>query len=127
MRKKLDFQKQIFEKNLKIKFHYNPSSGRRVVPCGRTDRWIDITKLIVAFQNFAKGNASYKLKSISVNVLNLQVEIVCGFSRPGSLCGLVKIFPNKTQFFTIIVLGENIWPTHSPTLLHYMLYQTGNF
>jgi hypothetical protein len=41
-----------------IKFHKNPSSGSRVVPCERTDRQTDrrtdITKLIVAFHNFEK-------------------------------------------------------------------------
>jgi len=29
---------QIFEKYLNLEFHENPSSGRCVVPCGRTDR-----------------------------------------------------------------------------------------
>jgi hypothetical protein len=44
---KLEFSQQIFEKKLNIKFHQNPSSGSRVVSCGRMD-W---TKLIVAFHN----------------------------------------------------------------------------
>jgi hypothetical protein len=35
-----------------VKFHENPSSGRWVVPCGRIDRWTDMTKLIVAFCSF---------------------------------------------------------------------------
>jgi len=35
---KLEFSGQIFEKNSNIKFHENPSSGSRVVPCGQTDR-----------------------------------------------------------------------------------------
>ena len=35
---KLEFSRQIFEKSSNIKFHKNPSSGSRVVPCGRTDR-----------------------------------------------------------------------------------------
>jgi hypothetical protein len=30
----------------------NPPSGSRVVPCGQTDGWTDMTKLIVAFRNF---------------------------------------------------------------------------
>jgi hypothetical protein len=34
---KLGFSQQIFERCYKIKFHENSSSGRRVVPCGRTD------------------------------------------------------------------------------------------
>jgi hypothetical protein len=35
-----------------MKFHENPSSESRVVPCGRTDERTDTTKLIVAFRNF---------------------------------------------------------------------------
>jgi hypothetical protein len=36
----LEFSRQILEKCTNIKFHENPSSGSRVVPCGRTDRQI---------------------------------------------------------------------------------------
>jgi len=41
----------IFEKSSNNKFHENPSSGCRVVPCGGAD----MTKLIVAFRNFANA------------------------------------------------------------------------
>ena len=34
---KLEFSIHIFEKFSNIKFHENPSSGSRVVPCGQTD------------------------------------------------------------------------------------------
>jgi hypothetical protein len=51
---KLEFSRQIFEKSPNIKFHENPSSGSRVVPCGRTDRQKN-KKIIVAFRNFAKA------------------------------------------------------------------------
>jgi len=37
---KLEFSRQIFEKYLNIKFHENPSSCCRVIPCGRTEGWI---------------------------------------------------------------------------------------
>jgi hypothetical protein len=47
---KLEFSPQIFEKYSNIKFHENPSSGIKGVPCGQTD----MTKLIVAFCNFSK-------------------------------------------------------------------------
>jgi hypothetical protein len=40
-----------FQKIPNITFHKNLSSGGRVVPCGRTD----MTKLIVAFRNFANA------------------------------------------------------------------------
>jgi hypothetical protein len=56
---KLQNVEEIFEKYSNIKFRENPSSGRRVVPCGRTDRRTDrqrdVTKLIVRFRNFANG------------------------------------------------------------------------
>jgi hypothetical protein len=35
---KLEYFQQIFEKYAHTKFHENPSSGSRVVPCGQTDR-----------------------------------------------------------------------------------------
>ena len=35
---KTDFSRQIFAKSSNIKSHQSPSSGSRVVPCGRTDR-----------------------------------------------------------------------------------------
>jgi len=45
---------QIFEKNFSdIKCHKIPSSGSPVVPCGRTDRQTGMSKLRVAFLNFA--------------------------------------------------------------------------
>jgi len=34
---KLEFSQQVFEEYPNIKFHVNPSSGSRVVPCGQTD------------------------------------------------------------------------------------------
>jgi len=35
---KLEFSRKIFPKSSNIKFHENPSSEGRAVPCGRTDR-----------------------------------------------------------------------------------------
>jgi len=34
---KLEFSRDVFEKYPNAKFNENPSSGGRVVPCGRTD------------------------------------------------------------------------------------------
>ena len=34
---KLEFSRQVFEKYSNVKFHKNPSSESRVVPCGQTD------------------------------------------------------------------------------------------
>jgi len=61
---KFDFFRQIFEKCSNIKFHENPFSGCRVVPCRRTD----MLKLIVAFRNFANlNNIEMSKKAISIS------------------------------------------------------------
>jgi len=38
---KPELSRQIFEKCSNARFYYSPSSGSRVVPCGRTDRQTD--------------------------------------------------------------------------------------
>jgi hypothetical protein len=53
---KLEFSRQNFIKFLNTTFHENPSSGSRVVPYRRTDGQTDMTKLIIAFRNFAKAH-----------------------------------------------------------------------
>jgi len=44
---KLEFYRQILQKYSNIKFHKNPSSGSRVVPCGQTNRRTGMTTIIV--------------------------------------------------------------------------------
>jgi hypothetical protein len=55
----LEFLKQFFENYSKIKFHENPSSGSRVVQCGRMDGRADgqteTTKHMVTLRHFAKA------------------------------------------------------------------------
>jgi len=57
---KLQFYRQSLEKSSNIKCHEDPSSRSRVVTCerteGQTDLRTDLTKLIVAFRNFAKAS-----------------------------------------------------------------------
>jgi hypothetical protein len=62
---KLEFSPQIFKKYTNIKFHENPSVGKRGVhgikgTNNLTEGQADIMNLIVAFRNFAKSpkNAS---------------------------------------------------------------------
>jgi len=57
------FCRQIFEKYSNIKINENTLSGSRVVPCGQTDRYIEV---IVAFRNFV--NASNSKFSFSFDV-----------------------------------------------------------
>jgi len=44
----IEFSRQIFE-NSNIKFHKNPSSGSRVIPCGQTDRNDEANSCITQF------------------------------------------------------------------------------
>jgi hypothetical protein len=53
---KLDISREIFEKYSNIKFHENPSSGSRVLPCRQTeDGQTNIMKLMVASCNLANA------------------------------------------------------------------------
>ena len=52
---KLEFSGQIFEKNLNVKFHENPSSGSQVVPRGQMDGRKDrYYKAISRFSQFCE-------------------------------------------------------------------------
>ena len=57
-------------------FHENPSSRRRVVPCGRMDGQTDMTKLIVAFRNFANlpRKAQYACQIMFQHVSNNKLD-----------------------------------------------------
>jgi hypothetical protein len=52
---KIEISRQIFEKSSNIIFPENPFREIRVVPCGRTEKWINLTKLLDAFRNFANA------------------------------------------------------------------------
>jgi len=64
---KLEFSGQIFEKYSNIIFNKNPSSGSRVIPCGRTDGRTDMTKLIAAFSYF--GNKANKRRICWIRIV----------------------------------------------------------
>ena len=67
--KKNEISWQISEKYSNIKFHENPPSGSRVVPCGRTDRQTDMTKLIVTFRNYTNAP---KKEMVCVSYINMK-------------------------------------------------------
>jgi hypothetical protein len=93
---KFEYSLQIFEKCSDIKFHENLSSGSRVVPCGLTEGQIDITKLIVAFRNFAnepKNNSLCVSYVIWEQETVLQENIDSNFSV--STWKLLRLLPVK--------------------------------
>jgi len=51
----MNFLDRFFKNTLISNIMKTRSSGRRVVPCGRTDRQTDMTELIFAFLNFARA------------------------------------------------------------------------
>jgi hypothetical protein len=51
----LNLVDRFFEEHSNLKFHENPSSGIRIVPCGQAD----MTKLIVAFRIFSNASREY--------------------------------------------------------------------
>jgi hypothetical protein len=68
---KLECFRHILERYSNIKFHENPSSGRRVVSYGRTE----MSKLIVAFRNFANA------PKIDKNCISTPVDFSTGFGE----------------------------------------------
>ena len=70
-------------KYFNTKLHENPSSRGRVVACGQRDGQTDMTKLIIAFQNFAKApKMAVKLMGFkSINKVKLLVQYA-GVSTP---------------------------------------------
>ena len=72
-----------------IKFHENPSSRSRGVPCGETDGQTDMTKPIVAFHNVTKAS---KNKPVEINDTPI-------FDRNGGY-----LFPATFTVFSLILL-----------------------
>jgi hypothetical protein len=66
----MEFCQWIFEKYTNIKFNENPSTGKRVVRCGQTDRRTDMTKLRVDFRNFENAPKMGQQQSASIDGMN---------------------------------------------------------
>ena len=78
-------------KQTSIRFHDNPTSGFWVVPCGRTDRRTEFTKLMVAFGKFAskpnKGSNSQLLILLLLNIMKTQRILLHGQNNFVNLVG----------------------------------------
>jgi hypothetical protein len=73
-------------------FNENTHSGSRVVPCGRTDRQTNMTKLIVAFQNIT--NALKNGILATSKLYKLQGNIICNTQQRSS-----RLFLSSTVLF----------------------------
>jgi hypothetical protein len=110
---KLEFSRRIFEKSTNTKFHENPSSGSRVVPCGRKD----MTKLIVTFRNFANVPKKYSNFSTSLQLKKLWPKNV---KNEGTL--ITRILLKLAEFtywlfctypfFISRILSSDSFPSH---------------
>jgi hypothetical protein len=89
---------RFFEKYLNTKFHKNPSSGSRVVPCGRTNGLPDM-KLWIAFRSYAE--APHKMNEVLTEKLQKTrfeppelTHVLCGRLHNTKRLGLPV--PNNT-------------------------------
>ena len=71
----LEFSRQILQKYSNTKCHENQSGGSRVVPCGQTDGWLYMTKLIVAFRNFANVPKTMSGKLLDFSLSRIMKEM----------------------------------------------------
>jgi hypothetical protein len=60
----LEFSRQIFEKFSKMKFYENPSNGSASCPT-YADEQMDMTKVMVAFRNFANVPNTYMTNDLT--------------------------------------------------------------
>jgi hypothetical protein len=69
---KFELSRDIFEKYSNIKLHENPSSGNGGAPYGRAD----MTKLVVAFRNFAIVPTNTRQSGIKKTARNLRSVVL---------------------------------------------------
>ena len=69
---KLEFSRQVFENYPNIKFHENPSSVSRIVPCGRTDGHDEANNDFSKFDK-APNQDEYYLENNEINITNCHI------------------------------------------------------
>ena len=90
---KLEFSGQVFEKYLNIKFHENPSSGSRVVPCGQTDRGSDMKLTVAVKRVYTESPVRGSRETAADNLTRCLSSILIPSSllRPGLHSGLLPL------------------------------------
>jgi len=106
-----------FAKSSNITFHENPSSGSRVVPWERADRWTDMTKLIAAFRDFAKAPKICHCSQITFLILRqkqVSRRIIHGIESRSAKSATI-ILPRISEKHT----GEWDWAENCVLLRYY--------
>ena len=99
---KLNFLDRFSKKSTNIKFHENPTSGSRVFNAdGKTDGRTDMTKLIVAFRNFANARNNYDWEKISIKSDSVRGAANC--NKEQNLC-----LPTKSRDCRSRVTGNGV-------------------
>ena len=104
----LEISRYIFEKYPNSKLNENPSTGNKVVPCGRADgrtdgrkdRREDMTKPTVAFRNFANASKNGPQRKIARTFTTLCVNLritVFGKQKRNRVKGVVNCFKPLSQ------------------------------
>jgi len=126
----LKFSRQVFEKYATTKFHENPSSGSRVVPCGETDGRTDMTMLIVAFRNLENASKNSRTidffstvfpKSLTrchlsfINVNRRQNRVCGGWWGEGIVGWANSAWIYRLYRHSCIGVSDSLFATHSYT------------
>ena len=81
---KLEFSRPVFERYTNIKFHENPSSESRIIPCGRTV----MMKPIVAFRSPAKAPKKHRfVDTVLRNAVHVNGQWLYNNVNLASICG----------------------------------------
>ena len=104
-----------------IKFHENPSSGSRVVPCGRTNRYDEANGRFHATQTRLKAVFSNRSQSEKAETYSSTSTIFYPTTRIATSLTLFRVMAGIATFAAIPVYGE---PGSTPfTAAYYSSYQ----
>jgi hypothetical protein len=95
-----------------MKFPENPSIGSRVVPCGRTDGRTDMTKLIVAFRNFANAPKNQNTHFIFNNFFPGSCTLQATAQK------ICKNTDTHSEYVTLVAFPRQQWLRERASVLH---------
>jgi hypothetical protein len=124
---KLEFSRQIFEKYSNNRFHENPPSGNRVVPCGRTDertdRGIDMTTLIVAFRSSANASKNCTFCPHTVFMCSVWISEQTAIISQYNINWLVCITETKCVYCAVRTGSLNVTQINPSLLIVFLCFK----